>query len=173
MIPGFTEESGPEMKIKIGVMSDTHLHKVTGGLREIVDRIFSDTDAIIHVGDYVSWDIVSFLEEKNFYGVHGNMDIPAVRDMLPAKRVLDLGGVRIGLIHGWGSSDGLEDRIFNEFQNVDVIVYGHSHRFANHVREGVLLFNPGTASGFASSGMHSVGILVVDEGIEGEIITFE
>ena len=92
---------------------------------------------------------------------------------LPGKKVVELGPYRLGLIHGYGPSRGLDDRIRAEFQDVDVIVYGHSHRAANYVREGILLFNPGTATGFSSSNDHSVGILEVDETIRGEIISIE
>jgi hypothetical protein len=66
---------------------------------------------------------------------------------------------------------GLEERIWGEFQNVDVIVYGHSHHNANHLRDNVLLFNPGTATGYSSSGTHSIGILELDQRIRGKIIT--
>ncbi len=99
------------------------------------------------------------------------MDSVEVRKNLPCKNVIELGTYRLGIIHGWGSSDDLEDRIRPEFQNVDVIVYGHSHRAANHIRDGVLFFNPGTATGFTSSGVHSIGVLELDDAIHGKIIT--
>jgi hypothetical protein len=56
---------------------------------------------------------------------------------------------------------------------VDVIVYGHSHRAMNEVVQGVLLFNPGTASGFSSSGVHSIGILECGDTVKGEIIELD
>jgi putative phosphoesterase len=60
-----------------------------------------------------------------------------------------------------------------EFEPVDVLVYGHSHVPANYVRQGVLLFNPGTATGFASKGNHSIGMLHIDKEIRGEIIPLD
>jgi putative phosphoesterase len=57
-----------------------------------------------------------------------------------------------------------------QFSNVDVIVYGHSHKPVNHIVQGVLLFNPGTASGYSSSGVHSIGILECGDTVKGEII---
>ena len=54
--------------------------------------------------------------------------------------------------------------------HVDVIVYGHAHKAANHMREGVLLFNPGTVAGYTPSGVHSVGVLEVGDAISGDII---
>jgi putative phosphoesterase len=158
------------MKMKIGVLADTHLHRTTREFRAIFSRFLADADVILHAGDFVGSDIVDFLSKRNFHGVHGNMDTPEIKESLPRKRVLELGGFKIGLIHGWGASEGLEDRIRPEFRNPDVIVYGHSHKAANHVREGVLLFNPGTATGFTSSGIHTVGVLTLEKGVQGGII---
>ena len=159
--------------MKIGVLSDTHLRGVTKGLREIYNKYLSDKDLILHAGDVVSTEIVDFLSQKDFKGVYGNMDPIEVQERLAAKSVIELGPYRIGLIHGWGASSGLEDRIWPEFQNVDVIVYGHSHHAANHLRNDVLLFNPGTATGFSSSGTHSIGVLEIDRTIHGKILTLD
>ncbi|MBW1703875.1 MAG: metallophosphoesterase family protein [Deltaproteobacteria bacterium] len=158
------------MKMKIGVISDTHLGRVTREFEQIYDRYLSDKDLVLHAGDITSAVIVDFLRRKDFHGVYGNMDPYDVRDMLPDKKVIELGPYRLGLIHGGGPSAGLEERVWSEFQNVDVIVYGHSHKAVNHIRDGVLVFNPGTATGFSSSGIHSIGILELDDTIHGEII---
>ncbi|MDY6879240.1 MAG: metallophosphoesterase [Desulfatiglans sp.] len=159
--------------MKIGVLSDTHLSGVTRELEEIYNRYLADTDLILHAGDIVSAELIDFLSAHSFYGVCGNMDPAEVCDRLPPKWVLEVGGLKLGLIHGWGSSKGLEDRIRQEFQDVDAIVYGHSHRPANQVREGILFFNPGTATGHSSAGIHTIGILQVDDTIRGEIITLD
>jgi len=158
------------MKIKIGVLSDTHLHGVTREFRGIYNKFLSDKDMILHAGDLVSIDIVNFLSGKDFHGVYGNMDPVEVKELLPAKKIIELGPYRLGITHGWGSSVGLEGRIRPEFQNVDVIVYGHSHHPVNYVKEGVLLFNPGTATGFSSDGTHTIGILELGDTIHGDII---
>ena len=161
------------MQMKIGVLSDTHLRGVNKWFREIYERYLSDKDLILHAGDVVSTEIVDFLSQKDFKGVYGNMDPIEVQERLAAKSVIELGPYRIGLIHGWGASGGLEDRIWAEFENVDVIVYGHSHHTANHLRDDVLLFNPGTATGYSSSGIHSIGVLELDHTIRGKIITLD
>ncbi len=158
------------MGIKIGVLSDTHLSGVTPELENIFRRFLSDRDLILHAGDVVSTEVVEFLSKRPFHGVCGNMDPVEVRERLPRKKVIEAGPYRIGIIHGSGSGAGLEDRVWNEFSNVDVIVYGHSHEATNHVREGVLLFNPGTASGLSFSGRHSIGLLDFGETIDSEIV---
>lgn len=156
--------------VKIGVLSDTHLHRVTEEFIEIYDRYLCDMDLLLHAGDVVSPHIIDFLSSKEFHGVCGNMDPEAVRELLPEKMVLNSAGYRIGLIHGWGQSDGLEDRILPLFHNVDIIVYGHSHIASNHVKEGILFFNPGTATGYSASGKHSIGVLELGETARGSII---
>jgi putative phosphoesterase len=156
--------------MKIGVISDTHLGRLTEEFEQIYERYLSDKDLILHAGDIISTVIVDFLSRKNFHGVYGNMDPQDVRDRLPEKRVIELGSYRLGLIHGGGPAAGLEDRVWSEFQDVDVIVYGHSHNAVNYMRDGVLVFNPGTATGFSSSGTHTVGILDLGDTIRGEIV---
>ena len=168
----FSGSERSDMKMKIGVLSDTPLCRVTRDLKDIYDRHLSDVDIILHAGDFTSPEIIGFLSRKNFHGVSGNMDPVEVKRVLPGKKEIDLGSHRVGLIHGWGSSDGLEDRIWQEFQNVDVIVYGHSHRAANHMKNDVLFFNPGSAIGYTSSRVHTLGFLEIDDNtIHGEIIT--
>jgi len=156
--------------MKIGVISDTHLHEVTGQLVRIYEEHFSDVDMILHAGDLVSMDIVDFLSQKRLYVVQGNMDCQAVKDRFAEKEVIQVNGFRLGLIHGWGSPLGIEKRIRPEFGEVDAIIYGHSHGSANHRRGDVLFFNPGSASGFSVSRSHSVGILHIAEDIKGTII---
>jgi putative phosphoesterase len=156
--------------MKIAVLSDTHLHQITREFKELYRRWLADKDMILHAGDIVSTEIIDFLSKNPFHGVYGNMDPAEVQVRLPSKKVLEVGSYRLGLIHGWGSSTGLEDRIWPEFHNVDVIIYGHSHHAVRHVREGVLVFNPGTATGYSSSGVHTMGVLDLSDGIRSEII---
>jgi putative phosphoesterase len=159
--------------MRIGVLSDTHLHRVSRDLREILDHHLSQVDVLFHVGDYTSPVVMEFLSSKNFHGVCGNMDPLGIRAVLPEKKIVELGGFRFGLIHGWGSSAGLEEKVLGQFTDVDVIVYGHSHKPMNDVVQGVLLFNPGTASGYSSYGVHSIGILECGDTVKGEIIDLD
>lgn len=156
--------------MRIGVLSDTHLSRVTDDFKDIYDRYLSDMDIILHAGDFVSDEVVDFLSGESFHGVQGNMDPFEIKKALPEKEVIEVGPYRLGLIHGWGSSTGLEERIRHEFRNMDVIVYGHSHRAVNHIRDGVLFFNPGTAIGYTSSGEHTMGVLEINNTIQGRII---
>ena len=96
-----------------------------------------------------------------------------MRALLPAATVVHLGGRRIGLTHGGGGTADLEDRVAGLFTDVDVIVYGHSHIPASHTRDGILFFNPGTATGMSRTGLHTVGILELGKSAEGHIVEIE
>jgi putative phosphoesterase len=159
-----------ENSLRIGVLSDTHLHRVSGEFKKLIDHYLADADALFHVGDFTSPRILEYLSRRPFYGVCGNMDPLEIKARLPDKCVVELGGYRFGLVHGWGPSEGLEERVSDVFHHVDVIVYGHSHKAVRRVREGVLLFNPGTACGYSAEGFHSVGILECGESVRGEIV---
>jgi uncharacterized protein len=161
------------MKITIGILSDTHLNKVNGDLEDIYDRYLADKDYIIHTGDFVSPQIVEFFDRGNFYGVQGNMDPHDIGEMLPVKREIKLGGHKIGIMHGYGSYVGLENRIWREFPDTHIIVYGHSHRPVCYRREGVLFFNPGSATGGSRAGPNSIGILEIDDTVTGKIVPIQ
>ncbi len=154
--------------MKIGVLSDTHLTRVTPALEKIVAEYFQDVDLLIHAGDMVGLSVYRFLTAFPLEAVQGNMDEFSLRSELPYKKTLHLGGFRIGLMHGWGSALGLEERVRREFPEADAIVYGHSHIPANHWNSGQFLFNPGSASG--AGRRPTVGLLQLASQLTGEII---
>ena len=154
--------------MKIGVISDTHLSKPTEALHHINEKIFADVSMVLHAGALTRLAILEVFSDKDVIAVAGNMDRHDVTAKLAAKEIIEIKGYRIGLIHGWGSPNGLEDKVFHCFQNVHAIVYGHTHRASNRFRDGVLMFNPGAFSGtFLLGRDRSVGILTLDDGIRG------
>ena len=157
------------MGMKIGVISDTHLREPSGELERIVLAHFGDADMILHAGDFVDQRIVDFFRRWNLIAVCGNMDTGEVRSSLPQKRTIDVSGLKIGLIHGWGSPIGLEKRIKGEFPPLDCLIYGHTHYPVNHKRAGLLFFNPGSPTR-SFTGHNTIGILSLEKEIKGEII---
>ncbi|MEW6185380.1 MAG: metallophosphoesterase family protein [Thermodesulfobacteriota bacterium] len=157
--------------MKIGVLSDTHLTRVTPEFKRLCATYFSDADLILHAGDMVGAAVYEYLQSFPLEAVQGNMDEGALRGRLPGKKILELEGLKIGLIHGWGPGSGLETRLRPEFEGIDCLVYGHSHRAVNHVDNGLLFFNPGSASGVGFFGKANIGFLHIrDAGITGEIL---
>ena len=159
--------------MKIGVISDTHLREPTPALHKLQHTVFADVSMILHAGDLTELAVLEAFSDKEVVAVHGNMCSSAVRDELPAEKVIEVGGFRIGLIHGWGNPFGVSKKVEGIFDSVDVIVYGHTHRSDNKVRDGVLYFNPGAFhGGFPFFGKGSVGILTLEDKISGRIIKF-
>lgn len=162
--------------VKIGVLSDTHFADLGRGLpflADLAERYFSETEIILHAGDLVEADILMAFAGRTVHAVRGNMDPPS--RALPNRKVVEVGGFRIGLIHGWGPPDTVEERILREFQGggLDCLVYGHTHQPVCHRRDGLLLFNPGSPTDRRWAPYHSVGILTLGEEISGEIIPID
>ena len=156
--------------MKIGVISDTHLREPHSEFKRMIEFHFKDVEKIFHAGDFVDWSIAEYLSsQKELIAVCGNMDSGDIRKAFPYKRIVELRGFRIGLIHGGGPPFGIESRIPGEFDEIDAIIYGHTHIPANHWVKKILFFNPGSPT---RSYMHkpTLGILHLGEKIEGEII---
>jgi hypothetical protein len=156
--------------MKIGVISDTHLREPHPEFKKMIEFHFKGVEKIFHAGDFVDWSIAEYLSsQKELIAVRGNMDSEDIGKAFPRKRIIELKGFNIGLIHGGGPPFGIEARVRGEFDEVDAIVYGHSHTPANHWVENILFFNPGSPT---RSFIHkpTLGVLHLGEKIEGEII---
>ncbi len=160
--------------IRIGVLADTHLadHREERlFLAAVAGAHFQDATMILHAGDIVDPGLLTALLPTPVYAVRGNMD-PATAET-PLKRVVDVGGLRIGLIHGWGAPEGMAGRILPEFAGarLDCLVYGHTHEPCCRWQDGLLLFNPGSATDRRRMPWESVGLLEIEAGrIHGRII---
>ena len=159
-----------ENRIKIGVLSDTHISGFDKNLKKIIAENFSDADLIFHAGDLVDLCILDLFGETEVKAVCGNMDNRRVRVALPEQLIMDINGFRIGLIHGWGSPYGLERKLVDKLGRLDCIVFGHTHYPVNKVEDGILFFNPGSAVDKRSAASKTVGILEIGEEITGRIV---
>lgn len=176
--------------MKIGVISDTHLHgggfhpkkmasrlinQVNESVADLVRLVrphFQKVDLIIHAGDFVCYEVITALSElAPVEGVAGNMDPPEISSRLPARKVIRAGGLKIGIVHGWGAPHGLAEKVRREFDEVDCVVFGHSHQPFQQTLDGVLLFNPGSPTDRRFALSHSVGLLHLEGTLRGEIIT--
>jgi putative phosphoesterase len=138
----------------------------------VLDNLFAETDLILHAGDMVGVRVLQRLDDRGVIAVCGNMDDLEILEAVPQVRVVEAAGKRIGLIHGWGSKEGLERRVLARFPDPkpDLIVYGHSHvPFWGQV-DGVHMFNPGSANtsrlGSATAGL----VEISGETLEGRIL---
>lgn len=118
----------------IGVISDTH-----GLLREEIKELFKDCTLILHAGDVGKESILEELRKiKATVAVRGNVDYWA--NMLKEREYVTVENKRILVLHN--IADLKTDPAEN---NIDVVIYGHSHKAIIKSENGVLYFNPGSA----------------------------
>lgn len=157
----------------VGVIADTHIPERAQEMPSQLKEIFRGVDLILHAGDLVELQVLEWLGKlARWEAVAGNMDPPAVRNLLPVKKIITLSNFRIGLIHGSGAPGGLVAQIQREFrgEKLDCIVFGHSHQPYQEVIDGILFFNPGSPTDRVFSTQPTVGLLHLKEKIDGEII---
>ena len=117
---------------RVIVLSDTH-----GLLRPEVLAYLSQADVIVHGGDINPQAIVDKLREyAPLYIVRGNNDKQGAED-LSHSRTFTIEGVRFFLVHN-------KKDVPPDLSDTDVVVYGHSHKYACAERDGVLWLNPGS-----------------------------
>ncbi len=161
---------------RIGVLSDTHFPATGEALAfiaELASSHFAQVDLILHAGDIVAPEILQGFTRCPVLAVQGNMD--PVTPGIPVKRVLQVASKRIGLIHGWGAAFDLEPRLLNEFHDaqLDVLVFGHTHRPVCRYAGNLLLFNPGSAGDRRGMPYHTVGLLEIGDAIQGKIVPLD
>ncbi|MDF2541687.1 MAG: metallophosphoesterase [Herbinix sp.] len=125
-------EKKEELMKHIAILSDTH-----GLLRENVMAELTSIDCIIHAGDIdTPYILESIREYGDTYVVRGNND-KGWAEALPKILTVTIEGVRFFIVHN-------KKDIPKELNNVDVVVYGHSHKYTTEVINGVLMLNPGS-----------------------------
>ena len=117
---------------RIGVISDTH-----GVLRAEVAEAMQACEAILHGGDINCPEILYALREiAPTYAVRGNNDKEWAAD-LPETLSVELYGVHFFMVHN-------KKYLPQDTKGIDVMVYGHSHKYEEKYAGGLLLLNPGS-----------------------------
>ncbi|RJX15745.1 metallophosphoesterase [Candidatus Bathyarchaeota archaeon] len=158
--------------MKIGVISDTHIRSLDEMPKKALD-ILGGMDLVVHAGDYTGKELLDGLRKMfNFKGVYGNMDPSTIRVELTDKLVFEVGRFKIGVTHPaeGGFPFRLENRIKTRLGNVDVILYGHTHKAKCETIDNILFLNPGSLTGVFPATYKSLGVLTVNDKIKGEII---
>jgi len=156
--------------MKIGVISDTHSLAIP---KQVMDEL-KKVDLIIHAGDFCCHsDYEPLRKLKEVKAVQGNMDGPDIRKLFPVKQTFVCDGVKIGLYHGEGAAPAVLERVKKEFvkDDVQVVVFGHSHQPLNEMVGKTLYFNPGSPNDMVRAPYCSFGILEISQGkVVGRII---
>lgn len=188
--------------MKIAVIADTHVPDKFEELPKRLREGLAGAEMILHCGDITHPAVLE--EISRFAPVHaiaGNHDILNFGSLLERKRVLDIMGYRIGMIHG----DELEELHVNkteqdemiyeiivapflEGEPVDCIVFGHSHKpflgsfqgefqvpgaRRKKIKHNVLVFNPGMP--LRNRHLASMGYIYLEENslrVELKVFTY-
>lgn len=124
-------------------------------------------DLIVHAGDFVALSVLEELRElAPVEAVYGNMDEPALRELLPEERVVEVAGARVGVVHIPGAAAAREARLLARFPGCDAIVYGHTHipQLARAGPDDVWILNPGSPTERRRGPVHSMLVLDVEDG---------
>lgn len=139
------------MQTTIIVIGDTHVSNIKELPQSIIKAI-EKADWVFHTGDYTRKQLIKdliLLKGEKFKGVYGNTDPYDIRELVPEKLIIEILNKRIGITHpaSGGPSSIIRTKVLSEFQqeNLDILIYGHTHKpYINRIK-GLLLLNPGQA----------------------------
>ena len=118
--------------MKLAILSDTH-----GLLRPEVTEHLKTADAILHGGDINRQSIVDELRQyAPLYIVRGNND-KEWAEHIPHHLTVTLGGVSFYMVHN-------KKEVPVDLSGIDAVVFGHSHKYFQEEKDGLLWLNPGS-----------------------------
>lgn len=148
--------------MRVGLVSDSH-----GLFEPRLRELFAGCDLILHAGDAVRRSVLDELARiAPVRAVRGNNDVAPELEHLPILAALELGGVPAVLVHQIGSRGRLHPPVRRAVarHRARLLVYGHSHRPAAVVEDGLLFVNPGSAGPRRFSLPTTAGVLRVGAG---------
>jgi putative phosphoesterase len=145
----------------VAVLADTHLPKGSRRLPELCVELIAKADAVIHAGDIATAKALREIEAigPEVHAVHGNVDEPALRRLLPSSRRIELDGRFVGVAHDAGPARGRWARLRARFPETDAVVFGHSHVPQHERRRGFQIFNPGSPTERRRAPRRAMGLL--------------
>jgi uncharacterized protein len=135
------------MATRLLVLADTHVPKRARDLPQQVWEAVGAADVVLHAGDWVDVALLDRLEERSrrLVACYGNNDHGALRERLPEVARVEVEGLRLAVVHETGSAKGREERCSALYDDVDVLVFGHSHiPWDTTTATGLRLLNPGS-----------------------------
>lgn len=140
---------------RIAILSDTH-----SLLRPEIKEILQNCEVVLHTGDVASQK--TYDEIRNIataYFVQGNADEKWAEEQkvhLPRELDLELFGFHFYMIHK-------KKEMRRDLTGVDIVLYGHSHKYAEDRDGGILFLNPGSCGPRRFSQPITMAVMTVDE----------
>jgi uncharacterized protein len=167
--------------VRIAVISDTHLPRFGRALpRALIEGVVeASCDLVLHAGDWTAEWAPALVEAiAPLEAVAGNNDGPELVERFGRRRIVRVGSVRIGLVHGdLGIGRSTPERAAGAFKpgEVEVACFGHSHiPLVRRLRDGRLLVNPGSPTDRRRQPRFSWALLTVDGGeVRAELRFFD
>ena len=120
------------MAIKVGIIFDTH-----GLLRPAVLEELQSCDYILHGGDVNKPEILDTLRAiAPLYVVRGNNDKEWAEN-IPESLTFQIEEFRFFVVHN-------KKFVPKSLDDIDVVIYGHSHKYSEQTLSGILWLNPGS-----------------------------
>ncbi len=159
--------------MKYLIVGDFHIPARAEKISEQIIEIGKRVNGIICTGDLTSKKVLDELKKanKNLIVVKGNCDFLN----LPRYREFEVENRKIGVIHsdqfGRGNLEALKE--FAKSKNLNVLIFGHTHKSLVKKEENLLLLNPGTATGVLLGAEveteRTYAILQINEKLSAEI----
>ena len=132
---------------RVLLLADTHVPRRARDLPAMVWAAVDAADVVVHAGDWVDVSLLEALAARShrLVACWGNNDGEELRRRLPEVGRAELAGVRLAVVHETGGKQGRERRCDERFDDVDLLVFGHSHITWDTVTpRGMRLLNPGS-----------------------------
>lgn len=162
----------------IGVLGDTHLLRGDARTRlaPVLDLFRrARVDLILHTGDTGALSVLKACEEiAPVAAVRGNADPVETLDVLPDRVVITAGKRRILLLHGHLGKTAVATARKAASDEIDLLVFGHSHQPLNERAGKTILFNPGSPTERRWNPHFGIGLVTItEERIAPDLILFE
>ncbi len=125
--------------MKIGILSDTH-SKVEEAKKTLNFLINRGAEFIIHAGDICRYETLELLDTcgVRYVGVYGNNDAHLVQydneyNLVKEPNYFKIANTKFKLMH----------LPFYMSPDAEIVIFGHTHKFACEFNNGTLFLNPG------------------------------
>lgn len=155
--------------MRVIVLSDTHIPKRAKELPSELVQELKQADLIIHAGDWQTIEVLDMLRPYGpIEGVYGNVDSEHIKQQFPDKKLLEIKGFKIGVVHGHGQKQTTEKRALAAFseESLDLLIFGHSHIPVKKQIGRMWVFNPGSPTDKRRQRFFSFGILEITDALE-------
>lgn len=132
--------------MKVLAIGDFHIPNRANRIPDKFKKEIEKADLVLCTGDLTDEETFEFLKDKSkdLRVVKGNCDFMD----FPVHDIVNVGGLKIGLVHGDQVPRNDLEGLKNIARKLDteVLIFGHTHKSLIK-RNGVLLLNPGSATG--------------------------